>query len=361
MPNSKYFRFGMGIALILLIIFLASLVDWVFKPLLILVQTLFAPILIAGVLFYILRPFVVFLTRWIPRALSILVVFLTLIGVFTLIIILIGPEIQNQFNSLVENWPNIVNEFRAFFGSIQDSDWFSRFQEGEVVSFDEIMSTLEKYLLDVMSLVGSNIANVIGAIANVVLILVIIPFVLFFMLKDGESAPNNVLKLFPKKQQTEGRKILGDMDEALSSFIQGQIIVSFCVGTLMYIGYLIVGLEYSLVLALLAMVTNVIPFIGPWIGAIPGVIVGLFVSPGTAIVVAIIAVVVQLIESNLISPLVMGKKLDVHPLTIIFLLLVAGKFAGILGMLLAVPAYAVGKVIVYHIYRLWSLKNPRPE
>ncbi|WP_413379551.1 AI-2E family transporter [Alkalihalobacillus sp. 1P02AB] len=359
MPDSKYFRFGIWLALVFLIIYLASLVDWVFQPIIILVQTLFAPILLGGVLYYLLRPFVNFLSRWIPRTISILIIFLTAIALFVLVILLVGPEIQRQFNQLVENWPMIVNGIREWVVSIQESDWFARFQEGDIVSFEDIVATLETYMIDIMSSVGSNITNVIGIIANVLIVLAIIPFVLFFMLKDGKKAPQNALKILPKKQQNEGRKILSDMDEALSSYIQGQIIVSFCVGVMMYIGYLIVGLEYSLVLALIAMFTNVIPFVGPWIGAFPGIIVALFVSFPTALVVAAIIVVVQQIESNLISPLVMGKKLAIHPLTIILLLLVASRFAGLLGLLLAVPTYAVGKVIVYHMYRLWRLKKPK--
>jgi predicted PurR-regulated permease PerM len=147
------------------------------------------------------------------------------------------------------------------------------------------------------------------------------------------------------------------MDFALSSYIQGQIIVSICVGILAYIAFLIIGLDYPLVLALVAMFTNVIPFIGPWIGTIPAVIVGLLNSPFMALLVVLAVVVVQQIESNLISPQVMGRKLSIHPLTIIFLLLVAGRFAGLLGLILAVPTYAVGKVLVLHIYRLWVLRN----
>ncbi|KMK74750.1 AI-2E family transporter [Alkalihalobacillus pseudalcaliphilus] len=359
MPDSKYFRFGIWLVLIFVVIYLGSLISWVFQPIIILVQTLFAPILLGGVLYYLLRPLVNFLSRWIPRTLSILIIFLTAIALIVLMIFLIGPEIQNQFNQLVENWPTIVNGIREWIVSIQTSEWFARFQEGEIVSFEDIVTALETYMVDIMSSVGSNITNVIGVIANVLVVMAIIPFVLFFMLKDGKKAPENTLKLLPKKQQAEGRRILSDMDDALSSYIQGQIIVSFCVGVMMYIGYLIVGIDYPLVLALIAMFTNVIPFIGPWIGAFPGVIVALFDSLPTALFVAGIIVIVQQIESNLISPIVMGKKLAIHPLTIILLLLVASKFAGLLGLLLAVPTYAVGKVIVYHLYRLWRLKKPK--
>lgn len=146
------------------------------------------------------------------------------------------------------------------------------------------------------------------------------------------------------------------MDSALSSYIQGQLIVSFCVGLLAYIGYLIIGLEYALVLGVIAMVTNVIPFVGPWIGTFPALIVGLLTSPLQALLVIIVVVAVQQFESNLISPFVMGKALNMHPLTIIFVLLIGGQFGGLIGLIFAVPIYALLKVIVSHLYRYIKLE-----
>ena len=121
-----------------------------------------------------------------------------------------------------------------------------------------------------------------------------------------------------------------------------------------------IGLEYALVLAIVAMLTNVIPFIGSSIGTAPAVIVALFDSPFMVLAVILGVLVIQQIESNLISPQIMGRQLNVHPVTIIFLLLVASRFAGLLGLLLAVPTYAVGKVIVSHTYRLIKLKIAKP-
>src|SRR5690606_7889245 len=119
--------------------------------------------------------------------------------------------------------------------------------------------------------------------------------------------------------------------------------------------------DYPLVLALVAMFTNVIPFIGPWSGTLPGAIVGFLDSPFMALLVIIVVIIVQQIESNVLSRLVTGQKHDIHTLTIILLLLVENRFAGILGLLLAVPAYAVGKVIVLHTYRLWKLRKKPTE
>lgn len=356
MPQSKWFRFGYGVVLVLLIIYLGSLVDWVFKPIVVIVESLFAPIVLAGILFYLFRPIVNLLSRWIPRGIAILTLYLAVALVVTALILLIGPELQKQFNSFVNNLPYYMNDIQRMLVNLQNNEYIARFQDGDY-SIEQFTDYIINSLNDIVSSIGSNLASFIGFIANVVIISVIIPFILFYMLKEGEKAPNAIIRQLPKKHQQEGKRILADMDFALSSYIQGQIIVSVCVGVLIYIGYLIIGLDYPLVLALVAMFTNVIPFIGPWIGTFPGVVVGFLDSPFMALLVIIVVVVVQQIESNLISPQVMGRKLDIHPVTIILLLLVASRFAGVLGLLLAVPAYAVGKVIVLHTYRLWKLRK----
>src|SRR5690606_37285667 len=139
----------------------------------------------------------------------------------------------------------------------------------------------------------------------------------------------------------------------------GKALDSLCVGCLTYIGFLIIKLDYSLILALFTMFTNVLPSIGPQFGAIPALILGIIDFPLMALKVLIVIVVAQQLEGNLISPQVMGRTLNIHPLTIILLLLVAGSLGGFLGLLLAVPTYAVLKVIVSHTYRLILLRNRR--
>ncbi|WP_078380380.1 AI-2E family transporter [Sutcliffiella halmapala] len=357
MPQSKWFRIGYGLIVILLVIYLLSLVNFIFTPITIMIKTLFAPIILAGVMYYLLRPLVNLAARYIPRGLAILSIYLMFIGIITLLLFLIGPTLQHQVNSLVENTPKIINEIREFTVELQENEYVARFQQDERFSLEEISGKIADNLNAYLTAFGSNVINIIGAITGFVILLVIIPFVLFYMLKDGDRLPEQVIKFIPRQHEKEGRHVLKDMDIALSSYIQGQIIVSVCVGVLIYIGFLIIGLEYSLVLALIAMFTNVIPFIGPFIGTVPSVIVAFFDEPIMAVWVLLVVIIVQQVESNLISPQVMGKKLDVHPLTIIFLLLVASKFAGLVGLLLAVPTYAISKVIVLHTIRFIKLRK----
>ncbi|VEF48216.1 putative autoinducer -2 export protein AI-2E [Bacillus freudenreichii] len=355
MLKEKWFKVGTGLIMAFLIIYLGTKVSFIFTPLVIIVQTLFPPIVVSGILYYLLRPVVNLLEKKMPRTLSIAIVFLAIGGLMTAAVFIIGPELQRQYNLFMENLPSYSKNLQEWTLSMMDKEWFHRFQENDYLSVEKITTYFENNAKNLLQDAGLKIASTVGFVANIIMVLVLVPFVLFFILKDGKQAPTFLLKILPKKHQGEAENILKDMDEALSAYIQGQMIVSFCVGLTAYIGYLIIGLDYSLVLGLVAMVTNVIPFIGPWIGTFPAVIVGLLDSPFQALLVIIVVIIVQQLDSNITSPLVMGKKLNIHPLTIIFVLLVAGKFGGLLGLIFAVPVYALLKVIVSHMYRYLKL------
>ncbi len=354
----RWFRVSLAIIMFFLVIYLGTLVQFIFRPIVVFVETLFFPMLLAGVLYYLFRPIVNLLERQrIPKTIAIISIYLAVIGIVTLLVLIVGPVLQKQVNSLVNNFPYLINEIRALLNQLQENEWFNRFQATDTFSLEKLSANMTQYINQAFNIISSNIAGLVGFIANLVIIFIIIPFILFYMLKEGEKAPQQVLRFLPDKHRSEGKKILGDMDVKLSSYIQGQILVSLCVGILMYLGFLIIGIEYSLILALVAMFTNVIPFVGPWIGTVPAVIVALIHSPFMVAKVLIVIIVVQQFESNFISPQIMGKKLALHPLTIILLLIVAGRFAGIIGMLLAVPTYAVLKVVISHTYRLIKLRS----
>ncbi|PRO66901.1 AI-2E family transporter [Alkalicoccus urumqiensis] len=357
MPKSKWFLFLYSTVLILLIVFLAKQVPFIFRPIGIAFSTLAPVILIGGVLYYIFRPLVRLLERFIPTVLAILTIFLTFIGAATLVVWLAGPLVVRQISSFINNFPSFMNDTESFISNLMQNDWFQRIMEMEALqNFDA--SSITENISTILQQSGGNLLSFLGMLVSVITVLVILPFVLFFLLKDAHKLPDNVLRYFPEDQQEEGHRIMSDMDSTISAYIQGQAIVSVFIGILSYIVYLIVGLDYSIVLALIAMFTNLIPFIGPFIGTIPAVIVALFDSPVTALWVILGIVIIQQIESNLISPNVMGHKLQIHPLTIILLLLLASNLAGLIGLILAIPTYAVTKVIVQNVYRLLKLKYP---
>jgi predicted PurR-regulated permease PerM len=150
---------------------------------------------------------------------------------------------------------------------------------------------------------------------------------------------------------------MSEMSHQISSYIRGQIIVSFCIGFLLYIGYLIIGLEYSLILAIIAACTSIVPYLGPAIAITPALIVSIVTSPVMLLKMIVVWTIVQLIEGKFISPQIMGRSLQIHPITIIFIILTAGNLFGIAGIILAVPGYAVLKVIFTHLFNWFKVRS----
>ena len=358
MPLTKAFQWGCGLLLIFLIIFVGMKINFVFRPVGLLVQTLFIPFLIAGVLYYLFRPLVNFLQlKKVPREISILLIYFMAAAMISLLVYFVGPILQKQINSLIDSTPAFMDSIKEKITELQHNEWVHRLYENNSFNLEKGTDSISNKVPSGLAFIGSNILDFIVFLTRMVTILVTVPFILFYMLKEGEKAPRQILRLLPAMQQKNGRRILSDLDEALSSYIHGQIFVSFCLGTLLFIGYLTIGLDYSLLVAIVAMLTNVIPILGPIIAIIPALVIAILDSPLMVVKVLIVMVVVQQIEGHIISPQVMGRKLEIHPLTIISLLLAAGSMGGVLGLILAVPVYAVLKVIVHHTLRLWKLRK----
>ena len=154
--------------------------------------------------------------------------------------------------------------------------------------------------------------------------------------------------------------MMSEIDSALSGFIVGRVLVNLALGVLMYIGFLIIGLQYALLLTVIAVVMNFVPFIGAILSSIPIFIIGFIQSPSIAVWSIIIVLVAQQIQDNLIAPYIFGKKLDIHPLTTIILVLVGGDIGGIIAILLIIPLYMIVKILLTKVYNLF-VKNHRAE
>ncbi|SES63254.1 Predicted PurR-regulated permease PerM [Natronincola peptidivorans] len=354
--DTKLLKIGQGILLIFLIIYVGSLIDWIFYPFIVIFQTLFFPIILAGFLFYLLRPLVKIINKKLSRSLSILLVYLILICIGIGLVLIIGPILQRQFYGLINNMPFIIAEIQRNFVNIQESSAFQADQLGGMLNVEELIFQLGNLLNQLGRSLATNLANFIGVLANAVIVLVIVPFILFYLLRDGEKLGKSILKVFNEKRRDDIQQVLMDIDRTLSSYIQGQGIVCLCVGALCYVTFLIIGLDYALLLAVIAGVTNIIPYFGPWIGTIPAVIVGLFQSPALAILIIVLVLIIQQVESSFIAPQVIGKKLKMHPVTVMFLILAAGRLIGLIGMILVVPVYGVCRVIFTHSLKIWRLK-----
>lgn len=349
MLKNKFFRIGAGILLVFLIIYVGSQIEWVFYPLVVLFQTLFIPIILAGFFYYLLRPVVKLFNKKLPANLSVLIVYIILICLVIGFLVLIGPVLKKQLYSLLDSMPAIFAEIQKRLTNIKEMDFLQLEQVAEVLDLEHLFFELGDLINRLIRYFTANISNIVGQLANTVLSLVIVPFILFYLLRDGDRLGESIINLFREDKRELARSILSDIDQTLSAYIQGHGLVCLCVGLLCYIAFLVIGLDYALLLAVIAGITEIIPYFGPWLGSIPAVIVGLFQSMGKGIIVIIVIIIVQQIESNFITPQVIGKKMKMHPIVIMLLILLAGRLVGLIGMIMVVPLYAVSRVVVSYV------------
>ncbi|MBC2187596.1 AI-2E family transporter [Listeria booriae] len=354
--ESKLFFWTVEILALVAILFVLNKLSFLFAPIGVIVSTLFLPILISGFLFYMFNPLVLFLEkRKVPRLVSVLSIFVIFIGAVVLAVVQLGPILADQVASLVSAAPKYWDQFQHWWdGFVQNSNIKNVDIKAEM---EKLNISIPKILDTVISSLTGSLGMIFGFISGFVMILVTVPFILFYMFKDGHKFLDSSEKFFPAGIRKEAREMIQAMNKTISTYISSQAIDCLFVGIFTMIGYFIIGEPYALLFGLIAGVTNIIPYLGPFIGAAPAVIVALFDSPLQAILVIVVVTIVQQIDSNLLSPYIMGKSLSIHPLTIIIILIVAGNLAGIFGMILGVPTYAVVKTLIVNLSRLIKLRR----
>lgn len=349
MLQSKYFRTSLAIIAFLTILYLGSKVIFLFTPLVSIFNLLLVPMMLSGFMFYLLRPLVNFLeTKKLGRALSILLIYLVFIGLFVLFWVLVWPTLREQIQNFIDNTPYLVEGLQNQFNKLQNDPSLSRFFKGDT----DLATRLSGYLNDAITWVTNSMSNLIGVISSIVVVIATLPIILYYMLKDGHKLSPILQGLIPRKFRKEGQDMLKDIDSALSGFIVTRVLLNVVLGIMLYIGFLIIGLPYSLLLAVISIPLNFIPYVGSLLAAIPVIIVGFIESPSMALWSLIIIVVAQQIQDNVLSPIIYGKSLDVHPLTTVVLVLIGGDFFGIIGVLIALPVYMILKILFLRIYEI---------
>ncbi|MBC1383098.1 AI-2E family transporter [Listeria innocua] len=362
-------KFVLGLLIFLLValdIYVLTKIAFIFDPLMVILKTVAAPIILAGISYYLFNPIIDWLEKkkW-KRGWAIALLYLVIIGLIILLFSFVIPAVKDQIVSLFKSFPGYWDQITQKFDEFSRSSLFDQIKDKLSTNMSDIMKTLSTKGTSVINSAIISIGSIVGTVTEVVLAIVTTPLVLFYLLKDGKKLPDFLLKMLPVNGRAHTRQVLGEANHQISSYIRGQIIVSFCIGILLFIGYLIIGLPYALTLAIIAACTSIVPYLGPAIAITPAIIIAIVTSPWLLIKLIIVWCVVQLLEGKFISPQVMGKTLKVHPITILFVILVAGNLFGILGVIFAVPGYAVLKVVVTHVFiwfkRVSGLYGEQPE
>lgn len=345
MTNKKWFQVGVAVLLTILIIKYFLSISFLFTPFVIIAKTIFFPLLLGGVLFYMTEPIQRFLEkRKVPRWGSILTILMGLGLMIYIFVAIIGPPVGEQVNAFVKNAPQYANEL----DDLKDYALEKREDLPDNVKtwIDEAVDSAQAFAVGF----GKWIVQFLQSLFQAVFLLILVPFFFIFMLKDHEKFIPFVTQFFTGERKKWLEKTLRDINDVLKNYIQGQFLISAILALLIFIGYKLIGLEYALLLAIFALFMNLIPFIGPWIAVVPAIVIGYLQDPTLVFWVGLVTLIAQQTDSNLITPNVMGKTLSIHPLTVITLILAAGNIAGFLGILIAIPTYAVIRAIVKNIY-----------
>ncbi|AJY76112.1 AI-2E family transporter [Paenibacillus beijingensis] len=307
-------------------------------------KAVLTPFIIAMIISYVLHPVVSMLhDRKVPRTAAVLLIYAVFSASLTVLLVNMIPMLVEQLQELNAHAPELTMRAQNLVSDFNNNSYLpDSFRNG----LNHSLYGMEKRLTQFIT----NLINNIGSMLNVVFVAFIIPFLAFYILKDFEVFERTVITYVPKTHRKNIVRMFKDIDDALGSYIRGQFLVCVIVGVLAYIGYLIIGMPYALLLAGVVAVTNIIPYLGPFFGAAPALLMASTVSLKMMLLVALVNTVCQILEGNVISPQVVGRTLHMHPLSIIFALLVGGEIAGIVGMILAVPVFAALKVIAQHLF-----------
>ncbi len=264
----------------------------------------------------------------IPRGIAVLVIYVVLLLLLALVSILIVPPFVEQITALVTNFGYAdqvgayLEQIRAFaveqeFGNLSE---FSG-------AFNQVLATLSGF---------------VGAIVATVLVLVLT----FYMVVEEKAARSFFKSVAPKKSEPHLAKLLAKMQNKVGAWLRGQIVLGLIVGVASYVGLTLLGVKYALVLAIIAGLFEIVPYIGPTVAAIPAVVLAFIQDPFKGVLVLILYIAIQQLENNILVPKIMQKVTGLNPIISIVALLVGVKVAGIVGAILAVPVAAMIAVLL---------------
>ncbi len=353
MWDSKLFKAGIAILLFFLIILVGNQISFIFKPLIITFEVFFYAFLISGALYYALIPLVDWLAKHkVPRKLSVVITYLVFVAVVTGIVVLVGPSLQEEFTVLLITLPNRIDQLLALFESLKDTAIIGQLFHLEAFNIEKLSEMIPDAINNSLNYTLNSITMVLDFVTGFFITLVVTPFLLYYMLAESGSGSvaKVVNKLTPRMHAERTKQSIAKINSQLALYVQGVGLVCLLVGILAYIGFLIIDIEFAMILALFVLITNIIPIIGPFIGAVPAVLVGAINSPLMVLKVIIVIVIVQQLDAMVIRPQVVGRKLAISPLAIILVVLLAGRLGGLIGIILAVPIFTVLKIVFTQVY-----------
>lgn len=339
--SSRYLKVALSVLVTLACLYLVGMLRGFLQDVWKVIYVVLLPFLISLIVAYALQPIVELLVRRkVPRGVAILVIYLAFVLLVAIAVLQAIPAVTRQFTQLTAHFPILIQQIDQWAGALSAHKKY--LPDAVRTGIEDALTRAEQGLAGSVA----NLFTMLTSTVSAIFVIFVVPFLVFYMLKDGRSLGRSLLRTLPARRRPQVKTLLLTVDETLGTYVRSQLLVMLVVGVLTYAGFLIIGLPYALLFATFLAVVDVIPYIGPLLGAAPALILGLSISPQMALKVLIVNVVVQQLEGNLISPQIMGKTLHMHPMAIVAALLIGGEVGGILGLVCAVPILAVVKVVL---------------
>ena len=359
----------LNIIYILFIIIFVLVVSLIFKEWKILgflgkIFSIISPIFIGWFFAWLLNPIVKKLTeKGMSRILSRVIAYLAMVLMIVLILAFTIPSLGTQISDIVTAVPSIVSDVKEWINNI-----FVKISNLSLENLDSVkntfMSRIETFATDIETSLPEMAMNFVSSLASGIGKILLSLILGFYLLFDFDKVTAGFISLFPKKSRGEISYLLEKLNDSLYSFISGTLWLSLLLFVVSIIGFSIIGLNAPVLIAFICVVTNLIPYIGPYMGAAVAGAIGFAESSTIGVLTLLFILVVQTIDGNVLQPLVMSKKMNLSPITIILSLLIFEYLFGIFGMIIATPAVALLKIIFVFIdekYNLFGFRDKDEE
>lgn len=313
------------------------------------------PFLAGALIAYLANPLVTKLMRFhLSRLVSVIIVFSGIFLTLLLIILLLVPIIQKEIINLTSLIPYVVDFIQAKF-----FPWVTMHFNIQNANNSEALKTLmTEQLLKANELVSWFLGTVFNsgkAIVESIINIIIIPVVTFYLLRDWEILLNKIDKLIPPKLEPTIVNFAKECDEVLSAFFRGQLLVMLSLSIFYSLSLTLIGLQIGIVIGLIIGILSIVPYLGAIVGIVLAFFAALvqFGNLTSLLWVSIVFIIGHLIDALYLTPTLVGQRIGLHPVVVIFAILAGGTLFGFFGVLLALPLASVIMVFLKHLHRYY--------
>ncbi|BAB04985.1 AI-2E family transporter [Halalkalibacterium halodurans] len=332
------------VLLVLLIIYVVVQLADLWVPFVYVLKRLLIPLGLAAIITYLFHPLIEAMhRRGMGRGLAVLLVFGAMIALLVCFAVVGAPYVLQQIEELTTSFPTVMKDVE---GTVSKMEW----------QIQQLPHPFHNQAENWLNHLGKKAGNLLGQMERVIVVLIqsmvlliTVPFLVLYFLKDFDLIERAAWYVTPRKWRPSLKRYVRDVDRSFGRYIRGQLLVALSVAVVSMMALWLIGVPYPILLGGFIGATNIIPYFGAFIGAVPALVFAYFESWPVLLATAIALFLLQQLEGNVLSPLIVGHSLHLHPITIILALLVGVEVGGVIGLILAVPILAVLKVTFIHL------------